>query len=167
MTSTPVITAEKHALPLGTVAVIPWASDPDSDEAGIPFLMLYPLGDGSEGAEGSTEAMRSMLVSMGLSMGDELMDLSKQPRIPISLLVEGGQAVLTLSSLKVQCPVPPEWEQAAKGCGQVYFISAVRPWPVAVPGRPVDEETLRSYVGDTSLLETSAHCLLPVRSLRV
>jgi hypothetical protein len=166
MTSTPVRSAEKHALPLGTLAVIPWANDPTSDEFTTPFLMLYPLGDGSEGPEGSTEAMSSMLVSMGLSLGDELIDLSKQPRIPISLLVEGGQAALTLSSMRVQCAVPPEWEQAAKDCGQVYFIGAVRPWPEAVPGRPVDEETLRSYVGDAALLASSAHCLLPVRSLR-
>ncbi|MEV0092654.1 DUF5949 family protein [Streptomyces sp. NPDC050738] len=166
MTSPPLASAQRNPTLLGTVSVIPWASDPEGDDPCTPYLMLYPLGDGSAGERGSSEAMSSMLTSTGLTLGNQLIDLSKQPRIGISLLVEGGQAVLTLPSMKVQCPVPSEWEQAAKANQQVYFICTTQPWPTAVPGKPVDEETLRTYVSSTSLLEGSAHCLLPVRSLR-
>ncbi len=42
---------------------------------------------------------------------------------------------------------------------------ATRPWPAAVPGRPVGEELLRSFAADEQVVMTSAHCLLPLRSL--
>ncbi|MFD6414824.1 DUF5949 family protein [Streptomyces sp. NPDC060194] len=166
MTSTPLASADIQASPLGTVSVIPWASDPASDQPSVPFLMVYPLGDGREGAEGSTAAMTALLTGLGLTLGDRLIALAEQPRIAVSLLVEAGQAALTLGAMKVQAAVPPEWEQAAKAAAEVYLICAVRPWPEAVPGRPVDEQTLRAFVGDSEMLSSSAHCLLPVRSLR-
>lgn len=151
---------------LGTVVVLPWSSDPAADDPSTPFLLLYPLGDGKDGAEASSEAMTAMLTGLGLQLGEQVADLSKQPRSPISLLVEAGQAALTLAAMKVQCTVPPEWEQAARERGQAYLIGSTSPWPDAVPGEPVDEASLRSYVSEEMLLKASAHALVPVRSLR-
>ncbi|MFI6644651.1 DUF5949 family protein [Streptomyces sp. NPDC050504] len=165
MSSASVATAMPQTSLLGTVVVLPWASDPDAEDPSTPFLLLYPLGDGKDGADASGEAMNAMLTGLGLRFGEQL-DLAKQPRSPISLLVEAGQAALTLASMKVQCAVPAEWEQAARERGQVYLIGSTRAWPAAVPGEPVDEESLSAYVSDETLLEASAHALVPVRSLR-
>ncbi|MET4642240.1 hypothetical protein ABID95_001967 [Streptomyces atratus] len=64
-----------------------------------------------------------------------------------------------------QYRVPPQWPAAARDRGEVPAMFATRPWPVAVPGRPVGEELLRSFAADEQVVMTSAHCLLPLRSL--
>lgn len=154
-----------HAPLLGTLSVIPWTSDPEQSERDIPFLLAYSLGDGREGPEKGTETMRTVLKEIGLRPGGEVADLARNPGIPITLLVEAGRAVLTMPYLNAQCPVPPEWEQDARGCGRVYFIVATAPWPSATPGQPVDEEQLREFIGDPDVVAGAAHCMLPVRSL--
>ncbi len=151
---------------MGTLTVIPWVSEPTPEDPGNPMLMVYSLGDGPDGPEAVEEALRAQLEKLGLSIGERLIDLGKDSRIPVTLLVEAEQAVLTLPFMKVQCPVPPEWERAAHAKGQVYLIFAVRPWPEAVPGKEVPAETLRAFVGGEGLLEGSAHCLAPVLRVR-
>ncbi|QES20097.1 hypothetical protein DEJ46_14075 [Streptomyces venezuelae] len=146
--------------------MIPWSSEPTAGEAATPFLMAYSLGDGRDGPEAGQQAMRTALESMGLSVGDRLFDLEKDGGINATLLVEGGSAVLNLPFLKVQCPVPDEWETAARERGQVYLICSVRPWPEAVPGQPVDEARLRTFVSDEEMLAESAHVLMPVRRIQ-
>jgi Family of unknown function (DUF5949) len=154
-----------HAPLLGTLSVIPWTSDPEQNERNIPFLLAYSLGDGREGPEKGAETMRTVLGEIGLRPGGDAVDLARNPGVPITLLVEAGRAVLTMPYLNAQCPVPPEWEQDARGCGKVYFIVATEPWTQATPGKPVTEEQLRAFVGDEDVLAGAAHCLLPVRSL--
>nr|WP_055600560.1 DUF5949 family protein [Streptomyces aureus] len=166
MTTSNVVSSARSASPLGTLTVIPWSSEPSADSAGTPFLMAYSLGDGRDGPEAGQQAMRTALESMGLSVGDRLFDLDKDAGITASLLVEGGSAVLNLPFLKVQCPVPDEWQEAARERGQVYLICSVRPWPEAVPGQPVDEARLRAFVSDEEMLKDSAHVLMPVRRLQ-
>ncbi|WP_030746934.1 DUF5949 family protein [Streptomyces griseus] len=165
--TTPHVLSEARSLsPLGTLTVIPWSSEATADSAGTPFLMAYSLGDGRDGPEAGQQAMRAALESMGLSVGDRLFDLEKDAGISATLLVEGGSAALTLPFLKVQCPVPAEWQAAARESGKVYFLCSVRPWAEAVPGQPVDEDRLRAFVSDEETLADCAHVLLPVRRLQ-
>ncbi|MEU3604472.1 DUF5949 family protein [Streptomyces sp. NPDC035033] len=166
MTTPHALSEARSASPLGTLTVIPWSSEATADSAGTPFLMAYSLGDGRDGPEAGQQAMRSALEAMGLSVGDRLFDLEKDAGISASLLVEGGSAVLTLPFLKVQCPVPAEWQAAAREAGQVYFLCSVRPWSEGVPGRPVDEDRLRAFVSDEEMLADCAHVLLPVRRVQ-
>ncbi|MFF4171235.1 DUF5949 family protein [Streptomyces sp. NPDC001744] len=166
MTTSPVASSARSASPLGTLTVIPWSSEPSADSAGTPFLMAYSLGDGRDGPEAGRRAMRSALENTGLSLGDRLFDLERDTGINASLLVEGGSAVLTLPFLKARCPVPDEWGAAARESGKVYLICSARPWPEAVPGRPVEEERLRAFVSDEEMLADSAHVLMPVRRLQ-
>ncbi|WP_282696913.1 DUF5949 family protein [Streptomyces sp. CC208A] len=166
MTTPPVLSEARSASPLGTLTVIPWSSEATDDSAGTPFLMAYSLGDGRDGPEAGQQAMRSALEAMGLSVGDRLFDLEKDAGINASLLVEGGSAVLTLPFLKVQCPVPAEWQAAARESGKIYFLCSVRPWAEGVPGRPVDEDRLRAFVSDEEMLADCAHVLMPVRRVQ-
>lgn len=151
---------------LGTLSVIPWTSDPSAPERNAPYLLAYSLGDGKEGPEAGEETMRTVLAEIGLKPGGDLVDVSQNPGLGIKLLVEAGRAVLTMPYLNAQCPVPPEWEEDAREAGQVYFMVATRPWASGTPGLPVGEEGLRAFIGDAEVLASSAHCLLPVRSLR-
>ncbi|WP_326811412.1 DUF5949 family protein [Streptomyces scopuliridis] len=156
----------RHASRLGTLSVITWTSDPSEGERNAPYLLAYSLGDGKDGAEAGEETMRTVLAEIGLIPGGDLVDVSKNPNVPITLLVEAGRAVLTMPYLNAQCPVPPEWERDARDHGQVYFIVATRPWAEATPGKPVTEEQLRAFAGDQAMLTSAAHCLVPVRRLR-
>lgn len=150
---------------LGTLSVIPWTSDPADSNREVPYLLAYSLGDGRQGPETGTRTMQAVLSEIGLRPGAEVVDLSQVPNVGIKLLVEAGRAVLTMPYLNAQCPVPPEWEQDARAFGKVYFMVATRPWADGTPGKPVTEERLRAFVGDSDMLMTAAHCLVPVRSL--
>lgn len=166
--STTVATPGQQESPLGTLTVIPWTNEPeaDSDSPVTPFLMVYSLGDGRDGPEAGSEALRGALEKIGLSIGDKVTDLAHETRIPVTLLVEAEQAVLNLPFMRVQCPVPPQWEKAAHESGKVYLICSLRPWPEAVQGKPVSEEQLRAFLADEEMVARSAHCLLPVRRVR-
>ncbi|MFF9869275.1 DUF5949 family protein [Streptomyces sp. NPDC013953] len=168
MTSSTVDSPGQQRSLLGTLAVIPWTSEPsdESEEPATPFLMVYSLGDGAGGPEAGEKAMRSELERLGLSIGERLTDLGREPQIPVSLLVEAQRAVLQLPFMKAQCPVPPEWEKDAHESGTAYLIIATRPWPEAVAGKEVGPDRLRAFVSDELLLQSSAHCLLPVRRVR-
>ncbi|MCH0543205.1 hypothetical protein I3F58_27365 [Streptomyces sp. MUM 203J] len=166
MTSTTAVSPEQRRSPVGTLTVIPWVSEPTPEDPGTPMLMVYSLGDGPEGPEAAVASLRATLEQLGLSAGERLTDLGKDSRIPVTLLVEAQQAVLTLPFMKVQCPVPPEWQAAAHTKEQVYLIFALRPWPEAVPGQEVPAERLRAFVSDEGLLEGAAHCLAPVMRVR-
>ncbi|MEU6440330.1 MULTISPECIES: DUF5949 family protein [unclassified Streptomyces] len=152
---------------LGTLVVVAWSGKHPDDDHDMPFLLAYPLGDGTAGHEGSTEAALALLADTKLPVGGTLLDGTQTSTLPLTLLVEAGSAALTMPpNLNAQCEVPPEWFAAAKQRGYAYFIFATRPWPQAVPGREITEEALAAFVGDTEMLTSSAHVLLPVRSLR-
>ncbi|WP_405778490.1 DUF5949 family protein [Streptomyces sp. NBC_00859] len=148
---------------LGTLSVLAWSGDPETHNT--PYLLAYSLGDGKDGAPAGEAALRTLFNELGLPLGSSLADGSR-PGFPVRLLVEGGQAAVNMPYLSAQCPVPPEWLQAVAERSQVHFMFASRPWPDAVPGRPVTAEILGAFVGDEAVLATSAHCLLPVTQLR-
>ncbi|WP_137993654.1 DUF5949 family protein [Streptomyces vilmorinianum] len=166
MTSSNVVSEARSDSPLGTLTVVPWTIGPTDDSPVTPFLMVYSLGDGRDGPEAGEEAMRAALEGMGLPLGDRVVDASEERATGAHLLVEAQQAVLTLPFMKVQCPVPAEWEAAAKESGHAYLICSVRPWPDAVPGEALTEERLKAFVTDDAVVGAAAHVLLPVRRLQ-
>ncbi|WP_282795401.1 DUF5949 family protein [Streptomyces sp. CC224B] len=168
MTSSTAVKPEQQGSLLGTLIVIPWANEPapDSGDAVTPFLLVCSRGDGRDGPEAGAEALRAELEKAGLTVGSGGTDLTRVGRSPITLLVEAGQAALNMPFLQVQCPVSPQWQQAAQESGQAHLICSVRPFPEAVQGEPVSAEELRAFVSDERMVPTSARCLLPVRRVR-
>ncbi|MFF7201706.1 MULTISPECIES: DUF5949 family protein [unclassified Streptomyces] len=151
---------------LGTLSVLAWTGDPEAGHD-MPYLLAYSLGDGAEGPEAGEKAALEMIGELGLKTGGGMTDATQASvNSPIRLLVEGGQAVLTLPGLNAQCTVPKEWLTAAEGRGHVHFMIASRPWAEAAPGRPVTEEMMQAFLGDEQTLLTAAHVLLPVGQLR-
>ncbi|MGW9024217.1 DUF5949 family protein [Streptomyces sp. NPDC055722] len=164
MTTTPSDTRPFRAVDLGTLVVLAWSGQaPDGD---MPYLLAYSLGDGANGPEGSEAAVAALLRNDGLNLGGEVVDGAQRPGLPMTLLAEAGQAVLTMPYLNAQCSVPPEWFAAVRTRGFAYFMFATRPWPEAAPGRPVAPERLASFAGAVETLSTAAHVLLPTRNLR-
>ncbi|WP_406330117.1 DUF5949 family protein [Streptomyces sp. NBC_00203] len=163
MNSTSSATRPFRAADLGTLAVMAFSGE--APEGDMPYLLAYSLGDGEGGPEASTVAIEQLLRSNGLPVGDTLLDGSRQPNLPLTLLVEAGQAVVTMPYLNAQCVVPPEWLAAVGERGYAYFLFATRPWPEAEPGKPVAPESLAAFAGDEEVLLSAAHVLLPARSL--
>ncbi|MEV1025524.1 DUF5949 family protein [Streptomyces sp. NPDC050264] len=166
MTSTSSIDTPFRAADLGTLAVIAWSGERPGEKDDMPFLLAYSTGDSPAGPEAGEAAIRALLRNNGLTVGTTVHDGTKNPSFPVSLLVEAGQAVVSMPPMNAQCPVPPEWLTAAEVRGKAYFLFTTRPWPTATPGHPVTEEDLQSFVGDEETLMASAHCLLPVRRIR-
>ncbi|WP_406360646.1 DUF5949 family protein [Streptomyces sp. NBC_00715] len=164
MTSTSSQMSPLRAVDLGTLAVMAFSGEaPDGD---MPYLLAYSLGDGEGGPKGSASAIRQLLTDNGIPVGETLIDGSKHPSLPLTLLVEGGQAVVRMPHLNAQCVAPPEWLAAVGERGYAYFLFATRAWPVAQPGKPVAPEDLTAFAGDEDTLLSAAHVLLPARSLR-
>ncbi|WP_029391370.1 DUF5949 family protein [Streptomyces xiaopingdaonensis] len=149
----------------GTMSVLGWTGPHPDDGEDVPFLLAYSLGDGEEGPQGGAEAARQLLRETGLPIGGEVPDASHTRRLPMTLLVQGGQAALTMPHVSVRYPAPTEWLTAAQDRGEVYFMFATLPWPEARPGAEVTEEQLRGFV-DEEMMASSAHCMLPVSGLR-
>ncbi|MFF4334741.1 DUF5949 family protein [[Kitasatospora] papulosa] len=165
MTSPKAATAPFTPAQLGTQILIGWSGSNPGTGRETTFLLTYSLGDGSDGPEAGEQAMRTALGRSGLRVGGETLDASEHPNLPVKLLIQAGQAVLTLPHFNAQYTVPPEWLAVARSEGKVHGMFATRPWPAAVPGQPVSEELLASFVGDPEIIRTSAHCLMPVRTL--
>ncbi|MEV4230247.1 DUF5949 family protein [Streptomyces bobili] len=165
MTSTPSATRPFRLADLGTLVVMPWSGEA-ADGADMPYLLAYSLGDAADGPEASAAATERLLTDNGLPVGGDLVDGTERPSLPVGLLVEAGQAVLTMAPLKAQCVPPPEWLAAVKTRGYAYLVFTTRAWPEAAPGRAVAPETLAAFAGADETLKAAAHVVLPARSLR-
>ncbi|MCX4680452.1 DUF5949 family protein [Streptomyces sp. BE308] len=165
MTSPQTATGTFTQAQLGTQILIGWSGGHPDQEHDVAFLLTYSLGDGQDGPEVGEAALRTALTRAGLQVGGGVQDATETPGLQVKLLVQAGQAVLTMPHLKAQYTVPAEWLAAAESQGQVYGMFATRPWPEAVPGQPVSEEQLRAFAANEDVVRTSAHCLLPVRAL--
>ncbi len=165
MTSTPTGThpfrPAADAGNLGTLVVLAWSGEaPDGD---MPYLLAYPLGDGENGSEACSAAVGQLLRDIGLSIGEEIADTADRPHPPVTLLVEAGQAVVTMPHFSARCPAPPQWLTAVAERGYARLVFTTRPWPEAAPGRSVEPEALAAFAGDPRTLAGSAHVLLPAR----
>lgn len=165
MTSPQTSTHSYSPAQLGTQIVIGWSGEHPERGHDVAFLLTYSLGDGQDGPEAGEAAMRTALERAGLRVGGDVANTAEQPGIQVKLLVQAGQAVLTLPHFTAQYPAPPEWLAAARDQGQVYGMFATRPWPEALPGRPVTEDQLRAFAANPEIVATSAHCLMRVGAL--
>ncbi|MFI5802024.1 DUF5949 family protein [Streptomyces sp. NPDC051561] len=150
---------------LGTIAVLPWAGEHVDDGHDAAFLLAYPLGDGAGTDEEGDAAVRAVLAGAGLTTGGPIAN-GALSTVPVTLMVDGGNAVLTMPDLNVTCAVPPEWTAATEKRGQVHLMFTTRPWPDHKPGQPVTENELQAFVGDEDTITTAAHCRLPAARLR-
>ncbi|MEV0318847.1 DUF5949 family protein [Streptomyces sp. NPDC050658] len=166
MTSTSSASSTFRAADLGTLTVVAWSGEHPEDQEDMPFLLAYSLGDGAGGPDAASEAVEMLLRNTGLPVGGPVVESSRNPGLPVTLLVEAGQAVLNMPHLNAQCVVPPEWLDAIEERGHAYFMFTTRPWPQATPGEPLSEEDLAAFAGDEETIARSAHCLLTARSLR-
>ncbi|MDG9716773.1 DUF5949 family protein [Streptomyces sp. DH24] len=162
MTSSSPVRDKPRTSLLGTLTVVPWSSEPSSTTPRLPFLTVYSLGDGRDGPEAGEKAMRAELEKLGLPVSGQQVELVGMAKKSITLLVEAQQAVLTMPFLRVQCPVPPKWQEGAHENGNVHLICLTRPWPHAAPGGTIGPEQLRSFLTDDELRSASARCLVPV-----
>ncbi|MFJ3226972.1 DUF5949 family protein [Streptomyces sp. NPDC086783] len=162
MTSASSDTRPFSAAELGTLVVMAFSgAAPDGD---MPYLLAYTLGDGAGGPEASTAAVEELLRANGLSAGDQIIDGSQRPDLPLTLVVDKGEAVVDMPYLHARCVVPEEWLAAVGRRGYAYFLFATRPWPGAEPGKPVAPEDLAAFAGDEDILDSAAHVLLPARA---
>ncbi|MER6672998.1 DUF5949 family protein [Streptomyces sp. NPDC000983] len=164
MTSTSSENRPFSAAELGTLVVMAWSGEAPGGD--MPYLLAYTLGDGTEGPEGSTRAVEALLERNDLPVGGDLVDGNARPSLPVSLLVESGQAVVNMPGFNAQCTPPPEWIEAVGERGFAYFVFTTRPWPEAEPGKPVDPQALADFAGADETLNAAAHVVLPARSLR-
>ncbi|MEU6067079.1 MULTISPECIES: DUF5949 family protein [Streptomyces] len=165
MTSTSSETRPFRVADLGTLVVLPW-SGPAPDGSDMPYLLAYSLGDAQGGPAATAAAIERLLALNGLRAGGDLVDAADKPGLPVTLLVEAGQAVLTTPQFKAQCAAPPQWLAAVAQRGHAHLVFTTRPWPGARPGEPVAPQALIAFAGAEETLNAAAHVLLPARSLR-
>jgi hypothetical protein len=154
-----------RAAALGTLVVLAWSGEA-GDGADMPYLLAYSLGDAEGGPEATAAAIRRLLVDNGLPVGGDLVDGTARPSLPITLLVEAGQAVVNMPQLVAQADAPPEWLAAVARRGYAYLVFTTRAWPAAAPGRPVEAAALADFAGAEETLTAAAHVILPARRLR-
>jgi hypothetical protein len=164
VTSTSSTTRPFGVTELGTLVVMPWSGEA-ADGGDMPYLLAYSLGDGGDGPEASAAAVERLLSANGLPVGGDLVDGTERPSLPVTLLVQAGQAVLTLPGLNARCVPPPEWLTAVQERGYAYLVFTTRPWPEAAPGKPVEPAALAAFAGADETLTAAAHIVLPARGL--
>ncbi|MFI9805878.1 DUF5949 family protein [Streptomyces sp. NPDC052301] len=162
MTST---STDTRPADIGTLVVLAWSGEaPDGTD--MPYLLAYSLGDAEGGAQTTAAAIEHLLTSNGLPVGGKLVDGLAKPSLPISLLVEAGQAVVRMPRMLAQADAPPEWLAAVARRGYAYLVFTTRAWPEGRPGEPVAPADLAAFAGAEETLMSAAHILLPATSLR-
>ncbi|WP_405555656.1 DUF5949 family protein [Streptomyces sp. NBC_01171] len=153
-----------RAADLGTLVVLAWSGEaPDGGD--MPYLLAYSLGDAEGGPRATSAAVTQLLEMNGLTIGT-VIDGATRPSLPVSLLVEAGQAVVRMPQLVAQAGAPPEWLDAVARRGHAYLVFTTRAWPEGRPGVTVDPAALAAFAGAEETLMTAAHVMLPARSLR-
>jgi hypothetical protein len=146
---------------LGRLLVMSWSRE--APQGTVPYILVCPRGDGSNGPEAESAAAARLLAGAGIPPKHELVDATLMPSLPVSLLVLPGAAVLTLPQVTAQFVPPADWLEAVGAHGCAYLIFTTRPWPDAKPG---DAGTLTAFASDEATLKSAAHVVLPARSLR-
>ncbi|MFE3638444.1 DUF5949 family protein [Streptomyces sp. NPDC059168] len=174
---------------LGTLVVLAWSgAAPDGTD--MPCLLGYSPGDAEGGPEVTAVAVERLLVGNGLPVGDDLVDGTKRPSLPVTLRVRAGQAVvLTLRvragqavvlTLRVRAgqtvvdmpqfvaraDTPPQWLAAVAERGYAYLVFTTRAWPEGEPGTAVEPAAPAAFAGAEETLRAAAQVVLPVRRLR-
>lgn len=165
MTSTPSATRPFRLADLGTLVVMPWSGEA-ADGADMPYLLAYSLGDAADGPEASAAAIERLLTDNGLPVGGDLVDGTERPSLPVGLLVEAGQAVLTMApSRPSACPRPSGWPPSRAAVTPT-SSSPPAPGPRPPPAGPSPPRRWPRSCGADETLKAAAHVVLPARSLR-
>ncbi|MET8580922.1 DUF5949 family protein [Streptomyces collinus] len=165
MTSSPSEARPFRPADLGTLVVLAWSGEaPDGTD--MPYLLAYSLGDTEGGPEATAAAIRHLLTSNNLPVGGQVVDGTSKPSLPITLLVEAGQAVVNMPQMVAQAEAPPEWLAAVAARGYAYLVFTTLAWPEGRPGQVVDPAALAAFAGAEETLTGAAHLILPARSLR-
>ncbi|QHA04794.1 hypothetical protein GQF42_17155 [Streptomyces broussonetiae] len=162
MTSTP---SDIRPAGLGTLVLLAWSGEAP-DGADMPYLLAYSLGDAEGGPEATAAAVEHLLTSNGLPVGGDLVDGNARPSLPVSLLVEAGQAVVRMPQLVAQAGAPPEWLEAVAERGYAYLVFTTRAWPEGEPGKTVEPADLAAFAGAEETLNAAAHIVLPAARVR-
>jgi hypothetical protein len=161
VTSIPTEPRPLRTADLGTLVIMSWSREtPDGD---VPFLLACSLGDGEGGPEASPAAVEALLSRSGLSVGDGVLEATRLPNLPVSLLVVPGAAALTMPGVNAQFVPTPQWRKAVDERGYACLIFTTRVW---AGGEPGDGEAVAAFANDASTLASAAQVVLPVRSLR-
>ncbi|MGW4437269.1 DUF5949 family protein [Streptomyces sp. NPDC004596] len=154
-----------HLADLGTLVVLAWSGEaPDGTD--MPCLLGYSLGDAEGGPEVTAAAVEPLLTGNGLTVGDDLVDGTDRPRLPVTLLVEAGQAVVSMPQPVAQADAPPEWLAAVTAGGHAYLVFTTRARPAGEPGKVVEPAAPAAFAGAEETLTAAAHVILPARRLR-
>ncbi|MFI1563004.1 DUF5949 family protein [Streptomyces sp. NPDC020490] len=165
MTAAPRENHAPRAADPGTLVVMAWSAEaPDGD---MPYLLAYSLGDVPGGPEAATAAVEQLLEDNGLPADGDVVDGAARPDLPVGLVVEGDQAVVTMVGFSARCLPPREWLAAVAERGYAYFLFTTRPWPRAEPGKAVAPEALAAFAGAEETLNAAAHVVLPARGPRL
>ncbi|MEV6961266.1 DUF5949 family protein [Streptomyces sp. NPDC051207] len=148
----------------GTLVVMSWSGEAPGGD--MPYLLAYTLGDAPAGPEAASAALRDLLEQGGLPVGGDLVDGNARPDLSVSMHIDSGQAVVSMPGFDARCTPPPEWLAAVGARGFAYFVFTTRPWPEAVPGKPIDPEALAAFAGADETLNAAAHIVLPARDPR-
>ncbi|MFJ9827586.1 DUF5949 family protein [Streptomyces sp. NPDC101160] len=166
MTTSNVESRAHSAHSIGTLTAVSWTMGPTDDLPAIPRLMVYSLGDGLHGPEAGAQELRAVLEGMGATIGAEVAFAGEERELGVHLLVEAERAVLNLPFMQAQCPVTPEWQEAAYERGNAILTIPLLPWPEAAPGTPITEERLKAFVTDDKVVRSSAHITVPVSRIQ-
>ncbi|MFF7972637.1 DUF5949 family protein [Streptomyces sp. NPDC007905] len=165
MTSTSSEARPFRTTDLGTLVVLAWSGEaPDGTD--MPYLLAYSLGDAEGGPEATAAAVEHLLTSNGLPVGGQVVDGTRKPSLPVTLLVEAGQAVVNMPKMVAQADAPPEWLAAVAVRGYAYLVFTTRAWAEGRPGQAVEPAALAAFAGAEETLNAAAHVILPARSLR-
>ncbi|KOV58326.1 hypothetical protein ADK64_36370 [Streptomyces sp. MMG1121] len=142
-----------------------WSGEaPDGSD--MPYLLAYSLGDAEGGPQVTAAAVEHLLTSNGLPVGGDLIDGNGRPGLPVSLLVEAGQAVVRMPQLVARADAPQEWLEAVAERGYAYLVFTTRAWPEGEPGKTVEPADLGAFAGADETLNAAAHVVLPATGPR-
>ncbi|MDG9716771.1 DUF5949 family protein [Streptomyces sp. DH24] len=165
MTSSTSATTPSRPADLGTLVVMAWSGEAPGGD--MPYLLAYSLGDAPAGPKAASAAIRELLESNGLPVGGDLVvDGNARQDLPVGMVVESEQAVVTMPGFNARCSPPPQWLAAVEARGYAYCVFTTRPWPEAVPGKPLAPQALADFVGADETLNAAAHLVLPAGSPR-
>jgi hypothetical protein len=159
VTSTTSATRPFRPTDLGTLVVMSWSGEAPGGD--MPYLLAYSLGDAPAGPEAASAALRDLLENNGLPVGGDLVDGNARPDLSVRMHIESGQAVIGMPGFDARCTPPPQWLTAVAARGFAYFVFTTRPWPEAVPGKPLDPKALAAFAGADETLNAAAHIVLP------
>ncbi|MCW5252602.1 MULTISPECIES: DUF5949 family protein [unclassified Streptomyces] len=162
MTSISADTPPLRTADLGTLVIMSWSRD--TPDGAVPFLLACSLGNGENGPEASSVAVRLLLAKSGLTVGDSVTDATVLSDFPVSLLVVPGVAALTMPGVNAQFAPTPAWRAAVDERGFACLIFTTRPWSGGEPG---EAAAVAAFANHESTLASAAQIILPVRSLRV